>query len=338
MKDQAKLEEMVREGLEEIKNVPARDPQMANRGRAQFLAKAVSAGYVQRHKGWISIFRKEQFAMNMIVSILVVASLLFGGGATVNAAQNDLPGEPLYTLKLWSEDVGVQLQNNQETKVDRLLEMAQNRIQEMTQLAAEGNPISDSVQQRLEQHLKQALQICSTLDDAALDRTLLRVRDRLQQQDRDLDQLQLHTQSRDTLQLLTQTRTMLQDRLQLVEDGLLDHEMFRNTVRDGQQNGQDNPATPPAQNQNQQQNGQPTSIPGGSNGNSGNDIVTPGGPNTDPGGPNLDPGGPNTDGGGSTSGSGTNTDSGGSTTSGNGTGGSGTGGNGSGGNGTGGRP
>ena len=70
-----------------------------------------------------------------------------------------------------------------------------------------------------------------------------------------MDRLQLHTQSQDTLQLLTQTRTMLQERLHLVEDGLLNHEMFRNTVRNGFQHGQEDLVTPPpAQNQNQQQN------------------------------------------------------------------------------------
>jgi hypothetical protein len=102
MKDQSELELMIRERLEEIKSIPARDPVIVNRARAQFMVKAVSAGDTQRHKGWISIFRKEQFAMNVLLSIIVIAGLLFGGGATVSAAQNDMPDEPLYELKTWS--------------------------------------------------------------------------------------------------------------------------------------------------------------------------------------------------------------------------------------------
>ena len=341
MNDQTELEVSVRERLEEIKYIPVRDPMIANRARAQFLAKAVSAGNVQRHKGWNFIFRKEQFAMNMIVSILVVASLLFGGGATVNAAQNDLPGEPLYSLKVWSEDVRLQFQKTPEAKVERLMEMAETRIQEMAQLTVEGKPIPDSVPQRLEQHLQQALQICTSMDDAVLDRTLLQVRDRLQQQEQDMDRLQLHTQSKDTLQLLTQTRAMLHERLQLVEDGLLNHDMFRNTVRTGQRNGQENNTTPTAENGYGQQNGQPTSMPGGQNPDPGepntdpgNPSVTPGSPNTDPGGPNLNPGGPNTESGGQNTNenspdSGNNNDSSGNGTDGsrNGSGGNSTGGN-----------
>ena len=304
MKDQSELEVMIEERLEEIKSIPMRDPVIANRARAQFLASAVSAGNIQRHKGWNSIFRKEQFAMNMIISALVIAGLLFGGGATVNAAQDDLPNEPLYVLKMWSEDVSLQFQTDPEAKVDSLMDLAQTRIQEMTQLTDAGQAVPDQVRQRLEQHIQQALQLCSSMDDATLDRTLLQVRDRLQQQDRDMDRLQLRTQSQDTLQLLTQTRTMLRERLQLVEDGLLDHEMFRYTVRNGSHYGQEDDVTPPAQNGNGQQNGQPTSVPGGPNINPGGPNQTPSGSTTDPDGTNTNPGGPDPDSGGNNNDSG----------------------------------
>jgi hypothetical protein len=353
MKDQTKLESEVQEWLEEIKPVPTRNPQAAARGRAQFLGQAVSASEFPRHKGWKSIFRKERFAMNMIVSILVIAGLLFGGGATVNAAQNDLPNEPLYGLKLWSEDLSLQLQNDPEQKVERAMDLAQARIQEMTRLAETKQEIPDQVRQRLQDHIQQALQICATLEDPAMDRNLLQVRDRLHQQDRDMEQLQLHTSQTDQ-PILLQTRTMLRQRLQLVDKGLLNHEAFRNTVRNGFRFGQDVTATPPAQNGN----GQPTLVPAGPNTNSGgpNPAPTgssygpgesnqnPGGPNTDAGGPNMSAtpssptGGNGTGGagtGGSGSGSGTGGGGGGSSSGGTGTGGSGSGGTGTGGSGSG---
>ena len=352
MKDQTELELKVQEWLEEIKPAPARNPQAAARGRAQFLGQAVSASEFPRHKGWSSIFRKERFAMNMIVSILVIAGLLFGGGATVNAAQNDLPNEPLYALKLWSEDLGVQFQNNSEQKVERLMDLSQVRLQEMQRLKDANQTVPDQLRQRLQDHIQQALQICATLDDPTMDRTLLQVRDRLQQQDRDMQQLQLHA-AQNEQPILLQTRTMLQQRLQLVDEGLLNHEMFRNTVRNGFRFGQETTATPPAQNGNGVQNGQPTLVPVGPNTNPGgpNPAPTgssygPGEPNTDPGGPNPDAGGPNMNatpssptGGSGTGGAGTGgsgSGSGGTGTGGTGSGGSGTGGTGSGGTGTGG--
>ena len=338
MKDQSELEVLVRERLEEIKSIPARDPVIAHRARARFLANAVSASELPRHKGWSSIFRKEQFAMNMLISVLMIAGLLFGGGATVNAAQDDMPNEPLYALKMWSEDVSLQLQKDPEAKVDRLMDLVQIRTQDMTRLIDAGEPVPDQVRLRLEQHIQDALQTCLTLDEPALDRTLLQIRDRLQDRDRDMDRLLLHTQDQlqlqtqdqlriqlqDQLQLLTQTRTMLRERLHVVEDGLVNHEMFRERVQNGFHYGQDDDVTPPVQNGNgqQQQNGQPTFAPGGPNTDPNGPNTTPGGPNTDPNGPNTTPGGPNTDPGGpnttpggpNTTPGGTNTDPGGPNT------------------------
>ena len=285
MNDDIELERQIRERLEEIKPVPARDTRAAYRARMQFLAKAVSASEEARHKGWSSIFRKERFAMNLMISILVIAGLLFGGGATVNAAQDDLPNEPLYSLKMWTEDISLQVRNEPDQKVDRLMELAQVRIQEMTRLADAGQAIPDQTRLRLEQHIHQALQICSTLEDNALDQALLQIRDRLQQQDRDMEQLQLHA-PQDVQPVLAETRTMLQQRLRLVDEGLVDHEIFRNAAQNGFRYGQEEEVTPPVQNGNGEQNGQPTSIPAGPN-------PDPSGANNDPGGPNLDPNGPN---------------------------------------------
>lgn len=286
MRDQNKIETKIKERLSEIKIVPPRNPQAASRVRAQFLSQAVSASESQRHNGWISKFRKEHFAMNTIISTLLIAGLLFGGSATVNAAQDELPNEPLYELKIWSEDLGLRFQNDDQEKVDRLMELAQIRVQEMARLTEIGEPVPEQVRLRLDHHIQQALQICTNMDDPALERTLLQIRDRLHQQDRDLEQLQLYTQ--DGEQLLTQTRAMLQERIQLVEDGLANHEAFRNNVQNGYRYGQDDELTPPVQDRN----GQP--------------ALTPNGPNTDSGGPNTDPGGPNTNPGGPNDGSGSN--------------------------------
>jgi hypothetical protein len=352
MKDQTELESNVQDWLEEIKPVPPRNPRAAARGRAQFLGQAVSASEFPRHKGWSSIFRKERFAMNMIVSILVIAGVLFGGGATVKASQNDLPNEPLYALKMWSEDVSLQLQNNPEQKVERLMDLAQVRLQEMTRLTDANEVVPDQVRQRLQDHIQQALQTCATLDDPAMDRTLLQVRDRLQQQDRDMQKLQIHA-AQNEQPILLQTRTMLQQRLQLVDEGLVNHEMFRNTVRNGFRFGQEEIATPPAQNGNGIQNGQPTLVPAGPNTDPAgpNPAPTgssygPGEPNTEPGGPNQDAGGPNMSAtpsspgkgsgqggngsGGNGSGAGSGSGSGGGSGTGSGTGGSGSGGTGTG--------
>jgi uncharacterized membrane protein YgcG len=304
--------------LEEIKSVPARNEKAQRLGRAAFLNEAlniegtVSAQKFLRHRRWISI-GKEKLLMNAVLSLIVIAGLLFGGGATVSAAQDALPGEPLYALKTAGEDFNLQFQNDPELRVTHLMELAQIRTQEMVALAENGQVPPEAVVTRLEQHIREALQTCTSMDDATLDRTLLQIRDQLRQQDRDMDQIKLHVNS-DALPLFEQTRTMLQSRLQLVEDGLLNHEQFRNAVR----NGQEDDLTPPTpngeQNQEQQQdqNSEQNSEQNREQNNEqiGQPTSAPGGPNTDPGGPNSDatPGSNNDNGSGS--GNGTNTESG----------------------------
>ena len=98
------LDPRLAELLDELKSVPERDPRAAMRGKNKFLAEAVSLSESRRHSGWTTIFqiKKEKFAMNLIVSALVIAGLLFGGNATVAAAQDDLPTDALYQVKLLS--------------------------------------------------------------------------------------------------------------------------------------------------------------------------------------------------------------------------------------------
>jgi hypothetical protein len=348
MNNQPEIESIVQEKLNKLKLVPERTPQAAKRARAHFLAQAVSASEFQRHKGWKSIFRKEQFAMNLLVSVLVIAGLLAGGGMTVKASQNDLPGEPLYAVKTFSENVSLEFQNSPDAKVERLMELAQTRVQEMSQMVESGQTPPDQVRLRLEQHLQQAFQVCSNMDDAALDPTLRQVRDQLRQHERDMERLQTHA-GQNAQPILERIRIMLQARLQLANDGLQNHEMFRNTVRNGLRYGQTQtppapaPSTPIAPNG--QQNGQATPQAGPGNGNGPGPNGQQNGQSTPQVGPNNSNGpGPNPsvtpvqnqnkNSGGNGSGSGSG--SGGSGSGGSGSGGSGSGGSGSGGSGSGG--
>jgi len=215
--------------------------------------------------------------MNILISVLVIVGLFAGGGMTVRASQDDLPNEPLYGVKTWSENVGLQFQNDPDTKVERLMELAQTRVQEMSQLIESGQTPPEQARLRLEQHLQQAFQLCSNMDDAALDRTLLQLRDQLQQHEHAMQNLQVHA-GQEAQPILERTRAMLQTQLQFASDGLQNHEMFRNTVRNGfhyrqtqtpptsvpptpsspsgQQNGQATPQTGPGEGNGRGPNGQ----------------------------------------------------------------------------------
>ncbi len=218
--------------LDELRQVPARNPQAAARARARFLAQARAANEAQRHRGGGFIFRKQQFAMNVIVTILVIVGLLVGGGTTVKAAQDELPNQPLYGIKTLSEDISLQFQQNPDARLERLMELAQTRGQEMDQLIESGQTPPEQVGVRLEQHLQQALQLCSSMDDPALDHKLPQVDEQLRAYESNLQNLRGHA-AQGAQPILDHTLTMLQTQVHIVDNGLTNHASFRSMVQNG---------------------------------------------------------------------------------------------------------
>jgi hypothetical protein len=310
-------ESIVENRLEELKDVPARNPLQAASGRVRFMSEAaeyrqaVSPGTRVRQSGWIIPIRKEKLSMNALVSLILAASLLLGGGATVVSAQDDLPTQSLYQLKLWTENASLAMNGDPQEQATLLMNMAQTRVQEMAALAEMGIAPPEHVRERLEQHIRQTLQLAEDMDDAACEQTLLQLRERLQVQERLMEQLQIHTATEDE-PVLTQTRQMLQTHLQLVDEALSDPQDFQYMLNNQMQYGQDEEAVPEPHQQGEpgfyqnDESGNPSDMPGGGNGNEsggteGND--SPAGPNPDkpqdgnggggsgseaPGGPNPD--------------------------------------------------
>lgn len=220
--------------LDEMKPVPLRDPHAAARGRRQFLAEAVSLREKQRHSGWMIFPYKETFAMKIAISALVIVGLLFGGSATVSAAQDDLPNQPLYQLKLMSEDAHLWFTSDPVQQIDMLMEQEQLRIQEMQKLAEEGIIPPATVPVRAQERIERALQIVNQLDEPSQLAVLQRIRTRLQIQEQQIFQLEQGT-CQECVPVFRQTREMLQLHLGKVESGL------------------DVPGTPQNQNQTQTQ-------------------------------------------------------------------------------------
>lgn len=294
--------------LEELKEISPRNPQQAALGRANFLSeavnyqKAVSPGTkVRQTRQTFLTYRKENFAMNALISLFLATALILGGGATAVAAQDDLPNQPLYPVKLWTENATLALAGDPQEQANLLMNMAQTRVEEMTALAGEGTPIPAQVGERLQQQIQQTLMLATQMDDAALNQTLLQLRERLQIQERLMEQLQTNATA-ETDPVLTQTRLMLQTRLRLVEEGLADPQGFRYTMSNQMQYGQNEDVTPEPNQQGEpgfhqnDQGGQPPVEPGNGNGmqnpgngQNGNDDngsgkETDGGQNSDNGG------------------------------------------------------
>ncbi len=99
------------------------------------------------------------------VLFLAVGLVLGGGAGLAYAAQGSLPAEPLYAVKLVTEDLQLAFAGDPAAKVDVLTELAGRRVQEMVALANKHQAAQPAVADRLQSQLNQALAAAAGLDD-----------------------------------------------------------------------------------------------------------------------------------------------------------------------------
>lgn len=229
----------LRQMLDRFQAAPARDAQVAARARARFLAEAdslapgVSRAPMRRLIGWTNLFqRKERFRMSTLTAVLVLISLIFGGsGATVVAAQSAQPADPLYAVKLLSEDLRVDATSDSAARANLLLDLANRRADEIAALNAQSAPLAAPVMARQQAEIENALQIVAGMDDATMTRELDRARDQLQQQLQLMDRLSVDPTA-SSAPILDRERAMLTTQLALMETGLQDPQRFRAQMRE----------------------------------------------------------------------------------------------------------
>ncbi len=219
-----------------------------------------------RHKGWIhtiqSIFlqrRKEHSPMfGTLASIMVIASLILGaGGVTVASAQAAQPDEPLYSVKIWSEDTRLDLTTDPLQGYQLALEFTDRRAEEIQTMLAAGGIPPESVETRYQNQVEQTIRLALNLPDEQAVQALQQIQTRLQEQQQALQQVKANAS--DTVEAIQlQTRSMLQERLQWVQNALTDPSQVRQQIeqREQEQIQQQNQEQIQQQNQEQEQNRQ----------------------------------------------------------------------------------
>ncbi len=251
----------------------------------QLSNKPVSKSSVSRLTLWNNILHKE-FRMGTIATIMIILGLVLGGtSATAYAAQDDLPNQFLYPVKLLTEDIQSGLTTNTQAKLDLALEFAETRINEIIQLKEEGLVPPEPVYANLEMQIQNAIMLSTQLGENNLEPALLQIRDRLQIQEQLMDK-------DDQSPTLLRTRTLLQERIQLIDTGLANLNGFYYEAQNGWENtplmNQGENQNIKQQNQNQEQapgNNQGPNLDGTTN-NSGTVISTPTGNGVTTGGTN----------------------------------------------------
>lgn len=246
------LDPLLEDRFSALRNISARDPQASRFGKEKFLAQALKFKQAvpnskdQRHYGWIDSIRntfniKERSPMLVpIASILLAAILLFGGsGAAVYAAQDSLPNDPLYEIKILNEQLLLNLPNN-EDKILRLdLDFASRRVEEIASMAVLGESSPEPVLQRLENHLDQALSQAASANQENLQAVMSQIQERLR------EQLKILEQAPQDDPIMAQARTALQIRLHWAELGLSEPLAFQAQARSRNRFNQSPESSPP---------------------------------------------------------------------------------------------
>ncbi len=210
--------------------------------------------------------------MTTFASIIAILALLTGGGAgTVYAAQDSMPNNALYAVKIASEELRLNMADDSAQQLSLLLQFSERRGDEIETMLAEGEEPPAEVLLKLNQQTQQAMQLAGTLDGAAQ----LQVQNMIQNQMQRMLNLQENA-SGDGAMLMEQVRMSLQNQLMLMGNGAGQGQGQGQAADDPEEVLPEEESIPePGQGQSQGQ-GQ-GSGDGNGNGQGGQDATTPAG-------------------------------------------------------------
>ena len=144
------LDKDLKEKLDLLQETPPRDPAKASQRRDEYLRQVKYLQYgkpvfafagLLNSKPWKSLFSQRPSLVPFAAAILLIFGLVFGSVGTVNAAQDSLPADPLYSIKLAGENLRLAFTPDNGDRISLLASYADRRLQEATILDAQGHPI-----------------------------------------------------------------------------------------------------------------------------------------------------------------------------------------------------
>jgi hypothetical protein len=178
------------------------------------------------------------------VLLLVVLGTAALGSGVVWAAQDSLPGDLLYPVKLVTEDLRLALASAPANQVDLALQLVEERVGEVQALAAAGRPIPDGTVARMEGHIERALTQAAWAPDEETAGLLTQITARTRAQQQRLEQAQA-TAPQQTQARLERAVTACRGGAEAAENGLSDPQTFRWRYR--RQHGASEPTREPEQ-------------------------------------------------------------------------------------------
>ena len=245
MKNQEDDVKMIRKEISQLKNETSRDSIAEIKTKQTYMARArsLALSVSKTEKGRLNqrgvhptltgpLGKEHGFAMKALISVAIALGIALSGfGVTAAAAQTSMPNDPLYDLKIWTEDLRMALTSEPAQVVDLALDLATRRAEEITTLTEEGVVVPDQVRVRLELHIFEALQAFVRVQGEDVEPTMLRIQDQLRTQEQLFLRLKDGTGCEDCEPLLTQTQEMVQGRLELFQQNQGDSTMIQEQIK-----------------------------------------------------------------------------------------------------------
>ncbi len=229
----------------------ARTPGAENAGRARFLSDAAalrqttprrsSLAKTARHMtAWQTIQslfsgRSARLVFSAVTAVfMVIALLLASGGTLVYAAQDSQPNQILYPVKLFSEDVRLDLADNPQSQFDLNLEFANRRLDEIDRLSQAGQEVGTEVTDRLQNELNAAVDNAGQMDDTGAVKALENLQANLVRHTEQLSKLQSQANPH-AVENYTRVVDMLQQKVNLAQEVIKDPQAIHQLIKEQQQ-------------------------------------------------------------------------------------------------------
>ncbi len=261
--------------LKNLQEVPIRDLQQSHIGKEKFLSQAKNIQLrrtpAATSKTRVGAPRRKSWVPRLATILAVALFALTSIGGTVYAAQSSMPDDLLYPLKTLTEDIQVRLESDPEQRLDLYASFANRRLDEIEAQFLAGEEVSPKALARLEELSEKMLQQAAQVGGQGLENALRQVQGALELQNQLMTKLQKQTPGPGE-QGLVQAQEMINSRLQLVENGILEPQGFKEQMRievSGQENINDssdepgNSEDPPGQGEEGSSGGENGNGPGG---------------------------------------------------------------------------
>lgn len=233
------LDNELKNNLNLIASTPPRNLEKATHGREVFMNKVKEMQTrapqtmtlkLSSNKLLKTLFGKRTSLAPFAIAFLVAIGLIFGGWGTVFAAQDSLPNDFLYPVKLAAENVRFTITTDSDAKVALLLTNLDSRIDEATTLAALGTPIPEELPTLVDEKTDELFSLIAGLDEESMQEALKGV------QIHDRDQIQDMTNAMNRLPegkdpQLARLLNMAKERQHLVQMGVGEPNTFQQQFR-----------------------------------------------------------------------------------------------------------